>query len=85
MNGKQGEKSVNKMSTKIKKILKTQGEVQRNLNEISKFNDISCSRCFTIKNILTFDLGYSRFLFEKSLTFKPEKHLLVTDIEKYLM
>ena len=73
------------MSTKIKKILKTQGEVQRNFNEISKFNDISCSRCFTIKNILIFDLGYSRFLFEINLTFKPEKYLLVTEIEKYVL
>ena len=62
----------------IKKTLKTQGEIQRNFG-------IACSRCFTIKNILTFDLGCSSFLFDGNLTFKPEKHLLVTEIEKYLM
>ena len=64
-----GQRSVNKTFINIKKILKTQGEIQRNFN-------IACSRCFAIKNILTFDLGCSSFLF---------KHLLVTEIEKYLM
>ena len=59
-------------------MLKTQGEIQRNFW-------IGRSTCFTINNILTFDLGRSSFLFERNLTFKPEKHLLVTEIEKYLM
>ena len=66
------------MSINIKKILKSQGEIQRNFG-------IACSRCFTIKNILTFDLGCSSFLFDGNLTFKPEKRLFVTGIEKYLM
>ena len=73
-----GQKSVNKTSINIKKILRTQGEIKQNFG-------IACSRCFTIKNILTFDLGCSSFLFDGNLTFKPEKHLLVTEIEKYLM
>ena len=49
------------------------------------FVDGCSSRGFTIKNILTFDLGCSSFLFDGNLTFKPEKHLYVTEIEKYLM
>ena len=73
-----GQKSVNQTSVNVKKILKTQGEIQRNF-------DIACSRCFAIKNILTFDLGCSSFLFDRNLTFKPKKNLLVTEIEKYLM
>ena len=74
-----GQKSINKTSINIKKIQKTQGEIQRNF-------DIACSRCFHIfTNILTFDLGCSSFLLDRNLTFKPEKHLLVTEIEKYLM
>ena len=73
-----GQKWVNKTSINIKKILKTQDEIQQNFN-------IACSRCFSIKNILTFDLGCSSFLFDKNLTFKPKKHLCVTEIEKYLM
>ena len=48
------------------------------------FVDGCSSRGFTIKNILTFDLGCSSFLFDENLTFKPEKHSLVTEIEKYL-
>ena len=72
-----GQKSLNKTSINIKKILKTQCEIQRNF-------EIACSRGFTIKNILTFDLGCSSFLFVRNLTFKPEKHLFVTEIEKYL-
>ena len=66
------------MSTNIKKILKTQSEIQRNF-------DTDCSRCFTVKDILTFDLGCSSFLYDGNLTFKPEKHLLITEIEKYLI
>ena len=73
-----GQKSVNKTSINIKKIVKRQGEIQRNL-------EIACSRCFTIKNILICDLGCSSLLFGGNLTFKPEKHLLVPEIEKYLM
>ena len=52
-----------------------QGEIQRNF-------DIACSGCFSINNILTFDLGCSSFLFDGKSTFKPEKHLLATEIEK---
>ena len=72
------QKSVNKTSISTKKILKTQGEIHRNF-------DIAGSRNFTIKIILTFDLGCSSFLFNGNVTFKPEKHLLVTEIEKYLI
>ena len=55
-----------------------QGEIQQNF-------DIACSKCFAIRSILTFDFGCFSFPFDRNLTFKPEKHLFVTEIEKYLM
>ena len=61
-----GQKSVNKTSINIKKILKTQGEIQQNF-------DIACSGCFTIKNILRFYLGFISVISNFGLAIETKK------------
>ena len=71
-------KDANKaVPNKEKLQLKTQGMIQKEL-------DIARSRYISMKDILNFNLSEASILFDGDFTSKPDKHVLVSELEKYI-
>ena len=71
-------KDANKaVPNKEKLLLKTQGMIQKEL-------DIARSRHISMKHILNFNLSETSILFDGDFTSKPDKHVLVSELEKYI-
>ena len=71
-------KNANKaVPNKEKLLLKTQGMIQKEL-------DIARSRYISMKDILNFNLSETSVLFDGDFTSKPDKHVLVSELEKYI-
>ena len=61
-------------------ITKAMKEVGRS----QKHNDIARSRGIPMREILQFDHADDNFLFDGECTSKPEKHKIISELEKYL-
>ena len=71
-------KDANKtVPNKEKLLLKTQGLIQKEL-------EIARSRYISLKDILNFNLSETSILFDGDFTSKPGKHVLVSELEKYI-
>ena len=71
-------KDANKaVPNKEKLLLKTQGMIQKEL-------DIARSRYISMKDILKFNLSETSILFDGDFTSKQDKHVLVSELEKYI-
>ena len=62
---------------KDKLLLKTQGMIQKELN-------VARSRYISMKDILKFNLSETSILFDGDFTSKPDKHVLVSELGKYI-
>ena len=72
------QKDANKaVPNKEKLLLKTQGMIQKEL-------DIARSRYISMKDILNFNLSETSILSDGDFTSKPDKHVLVSELEKYI-
>ena len=69
--------AIKAVPNKEKLLLKTQGMIQKEL-------DIARSRYISMKDILNFNLSETSILFDGDFTSKPHKHVLVSELEKYI-
>ena len=75
-------KDANKaVPNKEKLLLKTQGMIQKEL-DIARFRYMSMKDILNFKDIL--NLSETSILFDGDFTSKPDKHVLVSELEKYI-